>query len=109
MSMLFFSGSLSSYLWFVFKTKTKIHNKFKCVVCSFRQKITQTKEQDINGQLEFDEFVHYLQDHEKDLKLVFKSLDRKKTGMNLLQIQWNSSAVYAIVVTLIYWILCLVL
>ena len=38
------------------------------------------KEKDLDGQLAFEEFVHYLQDHDKDLKLVFKSLDQKTAG-----------------------------
>uniref|UniRef100_A0AAR2LZX4 EF-hand domain-containing protein n=1 Tax=Pygocentrus nattereri TaxID=42514 RepID=A0AAR2LZX4_PYGNA len=38
------------------------------------------RKQDLNGQLDFEEFVHYLQDHEKDLKLVFRSLDKKNAG-----------------------------
>uniref|UniRef100_A0A8C4ETK6 EF-hand domain-containing protein n=1 Tax=Dicentrarchus labrax TaxID=13489 RepID=A0A8C4ETK6_DICLA len=32
------------------------------------------------GQLDFEEFVHYLQDYEKDLKLVVKSIDKKNAG-----------------------------
>lgn len=33
-----------------------------------------------DGQLDFEEFVHYLQDYEKDLKLVVKSLEKKNAG-----------------------------
>lgn len=39
------------------------------------------EENDSGGQLDFEEFVHYLQDYEKDLKLVVKSLERKNAGM----------------------------
>lgn len=35
-----------------------------------------------DGQLDFEEFVHYLQDYEKDLKLVVKSLEKKNAGKN---------------------------
>lgn len=45
------------------------------------QKTLKTEEKAVDGQLDFEEFVHYLQDHEKDLKLVFKSLDRKNAGI----------------------------
>lgn len=38
------------------------------------------EEKDLDGQLDFEEFVHYLQDYEKDLKLVFKTLDKKNAG-----------------------------
>uniref|UniRef100_A0A665WPT0 Calcium-binding mitochondrial carrier protein SCaMC-2-A-like n=1 Tax=Echeneis naucrates TaxID=173247 RepID=A0A665WPT0_ECHNA len=37
-------------------------------------------ERDSDGQLDFEEFVHYLQDYEKDLKLVVQSMDRKNAG-----------------------------
>lgn len=40
----------------------------------------QAGDKDLDGQLDFEEFVHYLQDHEKKLRLVFKSLDRKNDG-----------------------------
>ncbi|XP_057688948.1 calcium-binding mitochondrial carrier protein SCaMC-2-A [Corythoichthys intestinalis] len=33
-----------------------------------------------DDQLDFEELVHYLQDYEKDLKLVVKSLDKKNAG-----------------------------
>lgn len=37
-------------------------------------------DKDLDGQLDFKEFVHYLSDHEKKLRLVFNSLDRKNDG-----------------------------
>uniref|UniRef100_A0A674MFW7 Solute carrier family 25 member 25b n=1 Tax=Takifugu rubripes TaxID=31033 RepID=A0A674MFW7_TAKRU len=44
------------------------------------QKIVKAGDKDLDGQLDFEEFVHYLCDHEKKLRLVFKSLDRKNDG-----------------------------
>lgn len=59
------------------------------VFFTFLQKTLKNKENEVNGQLDFEEFVHYLQDYEKDLKLVVKSLDRKNAGMRLLaQMTW---------------------
>ncbi|XP_041427848.1 calcium-binding mitochondrial carrier protein SCaMC-2 isoform X2 [Xenopus laevis] len=45
-----------------------------------QQKIVKAGDKDQDGQLDFDEFVHYLRDHEKKLRLVFKSLDKKNDG-----------------------------
>ncbi|XP_005993320.1 calcium-binding mitochondrial carrier protein SCaMC-2-B isoform X4 [Latimeria chalumnae] len=45
-----------------------------------QQKIVKAGDKDLDGQLDFEEFVHYLRDHEKKLRLVFKSLDRKNDG-----------------------------
>lgn len=50
-------------------------------VISSSQKTLKREENNSDGQLDFEEFVHYLQDYEKDLKLVVKSLDRKNAGM----------------------------
>lgn len=52
-----------------------------CTLYFVSQKTLKTEEKAVDGQLDFEEFVHYLQDHEKDLKLVFKSLDRKNAGI----------------------------
>ena len=51
-------------------------------VCSLLslQKIVKAGDKDLDGQLDFEEFVHYLRDHEKKLRLVFKSLDKKNDG-----------------------------
>ncbi|XP_036000224.1 calcium-binding mitochondrial carrier protein SCaMC-2-A [Fundulus heteroclitus] len=46
----------------------------------WRKKSLQREEKEAGGQLDFEEFVHYLQDHEKDMKLVVKSLDRRNAG-----------------------------
>uniref|UniRef100_A0A8C8GRT1 Solute carrier family 25 member 25 n=1 Tax=Oncorhynchus tshawytscha TaxID=74940 RepID=A0A8C8GRT1_ONCTS len=43
-------------------------------------KIVKAGDKDLDGQLDFEEFVHYLRDHEKKLRLVFKSLDTKNDG-----------------------------
>ncbi|XP_062929689.1 calcium-binding mitochondrial carrier protein SCaMC-2-B isoform X2 [Mobula hypostoma] len=44
------------------------------------RKIVKAGDKDLDGQLDFEEFVHYLKDHEKKLRLVFKSLDKKNDG-----------------------------
>ncbi|XP_068167499.1 calcium-binding mitochondrial carrier protein SCaMC-2-A [Antennarius striatus] len=46
----------------------------------WRKKTLKQEESGSNIQLEFEEFVHYLQDYEKDLKLVVKSVDSKTAG-----------------------------
>ncbi|XP_029467829.1 calcium-binding mitochondrial carrier protein SCaMC-2 isoform X2 [Rhinatrema bivittatum] len=46
----------------------------------WRQRIVKAGDKDLDGQLDFEEFVHYLRDHEKKLRLVFKSLDKKNDG-----------------------------
>lgn len=48
------------------------------------QKIVKAGDKDLDGQLDFEEFVHYLRDHEKKLRLVFKSLDKKNDGKGCL-------------------------
>uniref|UniRef100_A0A3Q2FMK8 Solute carrier family 25 member 25b n=1 Tax=Cyprinodon variegatus TaxID=28743 RepID=A0A3Q2FMK8_CYPVA len=45
-----------------------------------QKKIVKAGDKDQDGQLDFEEFVHYLRDHEKKLRLVFKSLDKKNDG-----------------------------
>ncbi|XP_072287689.1 mitochondrial adenyl nucleotide antiporter SLC25A25 isoform X3 [Pyxicephalus adspersus] len=45
-----------------------------------QQKIVKAGDKDQDGQLDFEEFVHYLRDHEKKLRLVFRSLDKKNDG-----------------------------
>ncbi|XP_044162273.1 calcium-binding mitochondrial carrier protein SCaMC-2 isoform X3 [Bufo gargarizans] len=44
------------------------------------RKIVKDGDKDQDGQLDFEEFVHYLRDHEKKLRLVFRSLDKKNDG-----------------------------
>ncbi|MED6237821.1 hypothetical protein ATANTOWER_021180 [Ataeniobius toweri] len=46
----------------------------------WRKKTLKREEKGADGQLDFDEFVHYLQDYEKDMKLVVKSLNGKNAG-----------------------------
>nr|XP_057926201.1 calcium-binding mitochondrial carrier protein SCaMC-2-A [Doryrhamphus excisus] len=46
----------------------------------WRKKTLKREPNQSDGQLDFEEFVHYLQDYEKDLKLVVKSLDKKHAG-----------------------------
>lgn len=56
------------------------HESLKVFSCVFLQKIVKAGDKDLDGQLDFEEFVHYLRDHEKKLRLVFKSLDKKNDG-----------------------------
>lgn len=49
-------------------------------------------DKDLDGQLDFEEFVHYLQDHEKKLRLVFKSLDKKNDGKHLSHAHESTAA-----------------
>uniref|UniRef100_A0A8C5GBR9 Calcium-binding mitochondrial carrier protein SCaMC-1-like n=1 Tax=Gouania willdenowi TaxID=441366 RepID=A0A8C5GBR9_GOUWI len=53
--------------------------KYKCTV-SLLQKIVSSGDQNKDGSLDFNEFTKYLKEHEKKLRLTFKSLDRNNDG-----------------------------
>uniref|UniRef100_A0A8D3CFJ3 EF-hand domain-containing protein n=1 Tax=Scophthalmus maximus TaxID=52904 RepID=A0A8D3CFJ3_SCOMX len=55
-------------------------SNYVCTYVFLLQKTFTGEAGDPDGQLDFEEFVHYLQDYEKDLKLVVKSVDRKNAG-----------------------------
>lgn len=54
-------------------------NEFYC--WHLFQKSQEREESGSDDQLAFEEFVHYLQDYEKDLKLVVKSINKKNAGL----------------------------
>ncbi|KAA0714446.1 Calcium-binding mitochondrial carrier protein SCaMC-2-A [Triplophysa tibetana] len=76
----FESNGLPSELKSIFKLSVLLASQEFSTYQKWRKKALKTEEKDLDGQLDFEEFVHYLQDHEKDLKLVFKSMDRKNAG-----------------------------
>lgn len=45
------------------------------------QEIVESGDINKDGGLDFNEFSRYLKDHEKKLRLTFKSLDKNKDGM----------------------------
>lgn len=49
-------------------------------LCVSLQKIISSGDQDKNEGLDFNEFSKYLKEHEKKLKLTFKSLDKNNDG-----------------------------
>ncbi|KAL2092015.1 hypothetical protein ACEWY4_011813 [Coilia grayii] len=75
----FESNRLPSELKSLFKLSVLLPSQEFSTYQKWRKK-TVKEEKDVDGQLDFEEFVHYLQDHEKDLKLVFKTLDKKDAG-----------------------------
>ncbi|XP_076007001.1 calcium-binding mitochondrial carrier protein SCaMC-2-A [Genypterus blacodes] len=59
----------------------------------WREKTFKREEDNSGGQLDFEEFVQFLQDYQKDLKLVVKDLDSKNAGhidpKELIQSLWD--------------------
>ncbi|XP_051980904.1 calcium-binding mitochondrial carrier protein SCaMC-2-A [Xyrauchen texanus] len=76
----FESNGLPSELKSLFKLSVLLPSTEFSTYRKWRKKALKTDEKELDGQLDFEEFVHYLQDHERDLKLVFKSLDGKNAG-----------------------------
>ncbi|XP_042562229.1 calcium-binding mitochondrial carrier protein SCaMC-2-A [Clupea harengus] len=75
----FESNGLPSELKSLFKLSVLLPSQEFSTYQKWRKK-TVKEEKKVDDQLDFEEFVHYLQDHEKDLKLVFKTLDKKDAG-----------------------------
>ncbi|XP_063066450.1 calcium-binding mitochondrial carrier protein SCaMC-2-B isoform X2 [Engraulis encrasicolus] len=76
----FESNGLPSELKSLFKLSLFLPSEEFSTYRKWRQKIVKAGDKDLDGQLDFEEFVHYLRDHEKKLRLVFKSLDKKNDG-----------------------------
>ncbi|XP_068104533.1 mitochondrial adenyl nucleotide antiporter SLC25A25 isoform X2 [Hyperolius riggenbachi] len=76
----FESDGLPSELKSIFRLSLFIPSQEVSTYRQWRQKIVKAGDKDLDGQLDFDEFVHYLRDHEKKLRLVFRSLDKKNDG-----------------------------
>ncbi|XP_015500398.1 mitochondrial adenyl nucleotide antiporter SLC25A25 isoform X5 [Molothrus aeneus] len=76
----FESKGLPAELKSIFRLSLLIPSQEFSTYRQWKQKIVKAGDKDLDGQLDFEEFVHYLQDHEKKLRLVFKSLDKKNDG-----------------------------
>ncbi|XP_072287690.1 mitochondrial adenyl nucleotide antiporter SLC25A25 isoform X4 [Pyxicephalus adspersus] len=76
----FESDGLPSELKSIFRLSLFIPSREFSTYRQWRQKIVKAGDKDQDGQLDFEEFVHYLRDHEKKLRLVFRSLDKKNDG-----------------------------
>uniref|UniRef100_A0A8C6YKL5 Solute carrier family 25 member 25 n=1 Tax=Naja naja TaxID=35670 RepID=A0A8C6YKL5_NAJNA len=76
----FESRRLPAGLKSIFRLSLLIPSQEFSTYRQWKQKIVKAGDKDLDGQLDFEEFVHYLQDHEKKLRLVFKSLDKKNDG-----------------------------
>ncbi|KAG7480537.1 hypothetical protein MATL_G00057340 [Megalops atlanticus] len=76
----FESNGLPSELKSLFKLSLFLPSQEFSTYRKWRKKIVKREDKDLDGQLDFEELVHYLRDHEKQLKLVFKSQDEKGNG-----------------------------
>ncbi|XP_071765999.1 calcium-binding mitochondrial carrier protein SCaMC-2-A [Centroberyx gerrardi] len=76
----FESNGLPSELKSLFKLSVFLPSQEFSTYRRWRKKTLKREEKGPDGQLDIEEFVHYLQDYEKDLKLVVKTLDRKNAG-----------------------------
>ncbi|KAG8554604.1 hypothetical protein GDO81_003842 [Engystomops pustulosus] len=76
----FESDGLPSELKSIFSLSVLVPSQEFSTYRTWRQKIVKAGDKDRDGQLDFEEFVHYLRDHEKKLRLVFRSLDKKNDG-----------------------------
>jgi len=76
----FESNGLPSELKSLFKLSVFLPSQEFTTYQKWRKKSSKREEKDLNGQLDVEDFVHYLQDYERDLKLVVKSWDKKNKG-----------------------------
>ncbi|XP_071014844.1 calcium-binding mitochondrial carrier protein SCaMC-2-A-like [Oncorhynchus clarkii lewisi] len=76
----FESNGLPSELKSLFKLSVFLPSQEFSTYRKWRKKAVKSADKDLDEQMVFEEFVNYLQDHEKDLRLVFKSLDRRRAG-----------------------------
>uniref|UniRef100_A0A4W5R1U2 Solute carrier family 25 member 25a n=1 Tax=Hucho hucho TaxID=62062 RepID=A0A4W5R1U2_9TELE len=72
------SNGLPSELKSLFKLSVFLPSQECSTYRKWRKKSVKGADNDLDGQMVFEEFVHYLQDQEKDLKLVFKNLERRQ-------------------------------
>ncbi|KAI1900672.1 hypothetical protein AGOR_G00052320 [Albula goreensis] len=76
----FESNGLPSELKSLFKLSLFLPSQEFSTYRKWRKKTLNAESKDQDGQLDFEELVHYLRSHEKKLRLVFKSVDEKDKG-----------------------------